>query len=147
MKILRNVLLGVLALLMVLSGLTVWFVRRPWSQVSGNTPIPGLSASVQVIRDSWGVPNIYAQNEHDLFQAQGYVHAQDRLWIMYFFKHTASGSLSEVVGKDGLEADKPLRVIGLRRGAEREWASMDAEFARSVASVCRRRQCLCQHPS
>ncbi|HEY0737983.1 MAG TPA: penicillin acylase family protein, partial [Herpetosiphonaceae bacterium] len=68
---------------------------------------------------------IYAENDRDLFLAQGYVHAQDRLWSMYFNRLTASGRISEIVGEPGLRSDKILRTIGLRRGAEREWAAMD----------------------
>lgn len=127
MKILRNVLLSVLVLLIILAGAGTWFVRRPWPQVSGSAPMPGISASVQVIRDASGVPHIYAQNERDLFMAQGYVHAQDRLWSMYFNQLTASGRLSEAVGAPGIVGDKVLRTLGLRRAAEREWAEMDPE--------------------
>lgn len=127
MKIARNIGLGLLALLIILAGAGVWLVRRPFPETSGTLTLPGLSASVQVIRDKWGVPNIYAQNERDLFMAQGYVHAQDRLWLMYYSMLTASGEFSTVVGELGLEYDKLLRTIGLRRAAEAEWATMDAE--------------------
>jgi penicillin G amidase len=136
MKILRNIVLGVLVLLIVVAGSGTWFVRRPWPQMSGNAAIPGLSASAQIIRDASGVPHIYAQNERDLFMAQGYVHAQDRLWSMYFNQLTASGRLAELVGDRGLATDKVLRTIGLRRAAEREWAAMDPEARELLQAYC-----------
>ncbi|MBV9787344.1 MAG: penicillin acylase family protein [Chloroflexi bacterium] len=136
LKILRNIVLSVLVLLIILAASGVWLVRRPWPQVSGNLAIPGLSSSVQIIRDQWGVPQIYAQNEHDLFMAQGFVHAQDRLWSMYFNQLTASGRLGELVGELGLPTDKVLRTIGLRRAAEREWASMDPDARTLLQAYC-----------
>ncbi len=136
MKILRNVVIGVLALLIVAGSLGVWLVRRPFPQTSGNAPIPGISASVQIIRDTWGVPNIYAQNEHDLFLAQGYVHAQDRLWSMYYYMYVASGNLSQVVGAVAIDSDKQLRTIGLRRAAEQEWANMAPEEKALLQAYC-----------
>jgi len=52
------------------------------AQIDGDIEIPGLREPVEIIRDEWGVPHIYAQNDSDLFFAQGYVMAQDRLWQM-----------------------------------------------------------------
>ncbi len=127
MKILRNILLTVLALLIVAAGLGAWFVTRPWTATSGNVDIAGLRAPVQVMRDEWGVPNIFAENEHDLFLAQGYTHAQDRLWPMYFNMLIASGRLSEAVGPQAVGSDRLLRTLGLRRAAETEWANMDPQ--------------------
>jgi penicillin amidase len=105
----------------------VWFVRRPWPQVNGTLAVAGLQAPVEVIRDDLGVPHIYAQNEHDLFFAQGYVHAQDRLWQMEWNRRTASGTLSAIVGDAGLSTDRYLRTLGLRRVAEQSWPTLDDE--------------------
>ncbi len=136
MKILRNVLVGMLVLLLVLGGLGVWVVRRAWPQTDGTASIRGISAPVQILRDTWGVPNIYAQNEHDLLLAQGYVHAQDRLWSMYYYVRAASGTLSEVVGSAALTSDQELRTFGLRRAAEQEWAAMGAEEKALLQAYC-----------
>jgi penicillin amidase len=114
--------IGLLVIAVVLAGVGTWFVRRPWSQVSGTMAVTGLSAPVEVIRDEWGVPHIYAENEHDLFFAQGYVHAQDRLWQMEFSRRIGSGTLSAALGEATLDTDRFLRTIGLRRAAERDWA-------------------------
>ena len=74
----------------------------------------------------WGVPHIYADNEHDLFMAQGFVQAQDRLWQMEANRRLAAGRLSEVIGQEAVEVDRLLRTLGVMRAAERELASCDA---------------------
>ncbi|GAB4530611.1 MAG: penicillin acylase family protein [Anaerolineae bacterium] len=126
-KVLLTVGMGLLVVIIVLAGALAWFVRQPWPQVSGEVVIPGLQAPVEIIRDEWGVPHIYAQNEHDLFLAQGYVHAQDRLWQMEFNRRIGSGTLSAALGDATLDADRFLRTIGLRRAAEKDWALLDSE--------------------
>lgn len=118
-------LLLVLAVLLGVIG-TV-FVRRSWPETSGTLQIAGLENRVEILRDQWGVPNIYAQNDHDLFFAQGYSHAQDRLWQMELIRHLASGTLSEVVGADTLELDRYMRTLGLRRIAEQSWSKLDED--------------------
>jgi len=68
--------------------------RLPLPQVEGTVTIPGLTEPVEVIRDRWGVPHIYAADLRDLFFAQGYVQAQDRLWQMELNRRLAGGRLS-----------------------------------------------------
>ena len=117
--------LVLVAVAAILAAIGVWLVRRPWPQVNGTIDLPGLSAPVEVIRDQWGVPHIYASNEHDLIYAQGYVHAQDRLWQMEFQRRVAGGMLSAFLGKSALQMDRLTRAIGLRRSAENDWAVLD----------------------
>src|SRR5688500_9735597 len=62
--------------------------RSSLARIEGRQAIPGLRDSVRVIRDRWGVPHIYAQNIDDLFLAQGFVQAQDRLWQMDMYRRT-----------------------------------------------------------
>jgi penicillin amidase len=126
-KIAVSMAIVLLIIALVLAGVGTWFVRHPWSQVSGTTTVSNLSAPVQIMRDEWGVPHIYAENEHDLFFAQGYVHAQDRLWQMEFNRHIGSGSLSAILGSVTQDADRFMRTLGLRRAAEREWATLDGD--------------------
>src|SRR5262245_42809779 len=59
------------------------------AEISGTASLPGLSAPVRVVRDRWGVPHIYAQTQDDLFLAQGYVQAQDRLFQMDLWRRSA----------------------------------------------------------
>ncbi len=126
--ILRLLRVTVLFLAMVLVALTVagvWLVRRPWPQTEGTLYLEGLYAPVEVFRDAHGIPYIYAQNTHDLFLAQGFVHAQDRLWQMDFHRHLGMGRLSEIVGEAALEADIFLRTVGVNRGAQQDYAHLD----------------------
>src|SRR5436853_4798029 len=126
-KILRNIGLGLLVLMLLLAAGGVWFVRRPWPQIDGQLAVAGLSAPAQVIRDKWGVPHLYAQNDHDLFFAQGYVHAQDRLWQMEINRRVGNGTLSAILGKTTLASDRFMRTLGMRRAAQKDWDLMDAE--------------------
>lgn len=92
--------------------------------------VAGLNDTVEVLRDEWGVPHIYASNIHDLFFAQGYTQAQDRWWQMEFYRHTGSGTIQELTGKrDSLMGtDYFLRVMGFRHIAEQEAASASEEL-------------------
>jgi len=93
------------------------------AQVSGTLAVPGLTAPVRVVRDTWGVPHIYAQNDADLFFAQGFVQAQDRLFQMDLWRRSAQGRLSEVLGPNFIERDAMTRRIQYRGDRAAEWAS------------------------
>jgi penicillin amidase len=95
-------------------------VRRPFPTTSGEIAVPGLEGRVTVLRDGRGIPQIYADNAQDLFRAQGFVHAQDRFFQMDFRRHVTAGRLAELIGHDGLEADRVIRTLGWRRVAEAE---------------------------
>ena len=68
--------------------------------------VKGLKSKVQISYDEHCVPHIFAGNEYDLYFAQGYVTAKDRLWQLDFQTRFAAGTLSEVIGKKALELDK-----------------------------------------
>jgi penicillin amidase len=110
----------IVLLLLVGVGAGVITVRRSFPRVDGMVELNGPHSSIDVYRDEWGVPQIYASNAHDLFFAQGYVHAQDRFWEMDFRRHVTSGRLSEMFGDSQIETDRFIRTLGWRRVAERE---------------------------
>ncbi len=87
-------------------------------QLDGAIAVPGLSAKVRVVRNEQGVPAIEAATLEDLFFAQGYVTAQDRLWQMDVMRRVAAGELSEIIGEDTLKIDREQRILGLRVTAE-----------------------------
>jgi hypothetical protein len=87
----------------------------------------GVSSQVEIERDEWGIPHIYAQNDADLFFGFGYAMAQDRLFQLDYLRRKASGRLSEILGKSGLELDLIARTVGLRRIAEAEWEQLSEE--------------------
>ena len=103
-----------------LSSVAIATVRQSFPQLEGRISLPGLVGSVEVLRDAYGVPHIYADNPEDLFEAQGYVHAQDRFYEMDFRRHLAAGRLSELYGKSQVETDAYVRTLGWRRVAEQE---------------------------
>ncbi len=120
-----------MAALVVLTGAGLgiwwWLFRAGLPRVRGTLKGPGLGAPVEIIRDKWGIPHIYAQSLADATYGLGYVHAQDRLWQMELRRRMAAGRLSEVIGAVTLEADRFVRRIGLRRAAEAEAAQLDPQ--------------------
>jgi penicillin G amidase len=108
-------------LLKLLKPYLSWKIDRDSSKAlpdyNHNFNLEGLSKKVEITRDKWAVPHIYAQNEPDLYLAQGFCHAQERLWQMELWRRIASGRLSELFGKVSLDADKLLRTLGFRRQA------------------------------
>jgi penicillin G amidase len=110
-------------LVLALGGLTsvaIATVRKSFPEASGRLMVSGLNGPVEVLRDSYGVPHIYADNPEDLFAAQGYVHAQDRFFEMDFRRHLAAGRLSELFGSSQFETDTYIRTLGWRRVAQQE---------------------------
>jgi len=103
------------------------FIQRTFPTIDGTVKVPGLHSKVEVYRDEWGIPHIYAHDGEDLFFAQGYVTAQDRLWQMEMNRRIGSGTLSEVLGDSTLDTDRFIRTLGWRRVAEREAASLQGE--------------------
>ncbi len=94
------------------------------ARIDGRVQLKGLQDSVSVLRDRWGVPHIYASNVHDLFFAQGYVQAQDRLWQMDLYRRTWEGRLAEILGPKYLAHDKLIRLLQYRGPWDaREWTS------------------------
>ena len=120
LRITTYVCLVLVLVLLVALAAGVVLVRRPFPQIDGTIDLPGLSAPVTVLRDGHGIPQVYADNLHDLFYAQGYVAAQDRFFEMDVRRHITAGRLSEMFGSTTLETDEYVRTMGWRRVAERE---------------------------
>lgn len=113
------IVLGVVVLLVAIAFAGAYFVtRKSFPITDGPLVIHGLEEEVHIYRDEYGVPHIYANNQDDLFFAQGFVHAQDRFWQMELWRHIGQGRLSEIAGEATLEQDKFIRTIGFNRMAE-----------------------------
>ncbi len=98
-----------------------------------NLAIPGLLKPVKVVYDEMGIPHIFAENDHDLYLAQGYITAKDRLWQMEFQTHFAGGRISEIVGEKGLASDQFQRRMGSVYGAEQSFEGMKQDPQAKVA--------------
>jgi penicillin amidase len=97
--------------------------RASLARIDGTLDLPGLTAEVQVLRDPWGIAHIYAQNRDDMFFAQGYVQAQDRLWQIDMWRRVNEGRLSEILGPEGFEHDRLARLLMFRGPWEPEWTT------------------------
>ena len=106
-------------------------LHKSLPDVESTQSLSGLDDSVTVHRDAWGIPHIQASTSADLFFAQGFVTAQDRLWHMDYDRHRALGRWSEWVGGDGVEADRLLRAAGMGRTAKLDY-DLSGDAAREM---------------
>jgi penicillin amidase len=128
----------ILALLAIgLRGLGWWIFHRGLPQLDGTHQIAELKSEVAVLRDAKGVPHIRAQSRDDVFTAQGYVMAQDRLWQMDLVRRASSGRLSEILGAPALPIDHSFRLLGLGPAAERDVSLLDAEERAALEAFAR----------
>ncbi|MGC2194800.1 MAG: penicillin acylase family protein [Terriglobales bacterium] len=125
-RILLWVALALLLFLLGAVGYAYHVAHSALPQLDGKISLPGLSAPVTVTRDGHGVPTIDAQTLEDLFYAQGYVTAQDRLWQMDVMRRFAAGEMSEILGPALLEHDREQRTLGLREMARKSAAALSA---------------------
>jgi len=125
MRILKKIL-RILAVLAILVALSSWFITRSLRpDYSGTLNLTNLENEVEVYFDDYGIPHIYAQNEHDARRALGYVHAQDRLWQMELIRRIAAGRLSELFGDKMLRNDKFFSSLGIEEAAEKTIQNLD----------------------
>jgi penicillin amidase len=138
-RIVARISLGVIIILLVIVALIAVFglswtrrtAEKSFPKIEGEIQLKGLDQPVDIFRDGMGIPHIYAATQHDLFFAQGYIHAQDRFWQMDFWRHQGAGRLSELLGSNLLETDKFLRTLGWERVAREEVANIDPD-ARAI---------------
>ena len=105
-------------------------------QTQGSLRLPGLRAPVEILRDDLGIPHIFATNVRDALFAQGFVHAQERLWQMDINRRLIQGRLSELLGGDALGYDRAMRTLGLRRVAELEASLLQGEYRLEMQAYC-----------
>ena len=126
----RSALCAAVAALAFLIPRAGWAQRVPVESLS----VAGLTAVVEVRRDRWGVPHIYAKNQADLFFAQGFVVAKDRLFQMEMWRRKGEGRLAEVLGRSSLSADRFARLFSYRGDMAREWAAYGPDTRAIVTS-------------
>jgi penicillin amidase len=123
-RILRIGLVVIVIFVVALTAIVGAITVRGLPQTDGTLSVAGLDAKVTVIRDAAGIAQIFADSPHDLFLAQGYVHAQERLWQMEVWRHISAGRLSELFGKSTLKEDEFIRTLGWRQSAERDLGAL-----------------------
>lgn len=116
-----------LLLIILALAISFWFVQRTAPETNGEITLSGLEGSVSIYRDQSGTPHIEANSTKDLFMAQGFVTAQDRMFQMDLSRRQASGTLSEVIGESTIDKDKFFRTLGLRRAAEDSYSAYSDE--------------------
>ena len=135
-KLIGRILIGGLILVLIAAAGGVFYFKsylpnnvaqESFPQTDGIINVEGLETQVDVYRDGMGIPHIYATTSHDLFFAQGYIHAQDRFWQMDAWRHIGSGELSKMFGSAQVETDAFLRTLGWRQTAEAEWEQLGPE--------------------
>src|SRR5436190_2557468 len=98
--------------------------------------IEGLNSGVIIKLDEQRIPHIFAKNEHDVYFAQGYITARDRLWQMELMARGAGGRLSEIFGERALERDRTMRRIGLPFAAKKAIKQLDTDtIARTILNA------------
>jgi penicillin G amidase len=104
--------------------------KQSLAQIEGELKVSGLKEPVEILRDRNGMPHIYARNDSDMFFAQGYVMAQDRLWQLEMWRRWREGRLAEIYGPTAVDFDERARLMAFRGPwDEKEWTSYhpDAE--------------------
>ncbi len=147
MRIIKVAIAGILTLALLYSLNRGWNLGQPipplgkfldpfhgfWQNAERSTrenltlSIPGIKGEVTIIYDSVAIPHVFAGNDDDLYLAQGFVTAKDRLWQMEFQTHAAAGRISEVIGQVALDFDRRQRRLGMLHAAQNALMKMEAD--------------------
>ena len=127
------VVIGIILLLLLAIGLGGWlYLRASLPTTTGTLTVPGLDASVELVRDVNGVAHIFATTDHDAIFTLGYAHAQDRMWQLEMNRRIGNGRLAEVLGEPALSIDKYQRTMGYRRVSEQAWEYLSEQGKASL---------------
>jgi penicillin G amidase len=128
----RRILTGLLALLIVVGGGLYLYLRSALPQTDGRIVLSGPRAEIRIERDADGVPLIIAQDDADAAFGLGFVHAQERLFQMELQRRYGAGRLAEIFGLQAVRADRQVRVLGLYRAAEAEIPFQSTEMRQAL---------------
>jgi len=126
-RALQTALVVVLVVVIATGGTLAAVTAAAQPQLSGTLAVPGLGAAVQVTRDVNGITQIAASSTHDLFFAQGFVHASERLWQMEVWRRAGAGRLAEILGSAALPQDEFIRTLNWRGAAEKDYVAASDE--------------------
>lgn len=137
MKAIHYVLIGLVSVVVLLS-VAIWaFLRLPLPTYEGDVELEGLGSDVEVRFDGYGVPHIFAENDEDLFFAQGYVTARERMFQMDMTRLAGRGELSSLFGEKTLNTDRFMKTVGFYRLAKAEYDQMSRECRDVIAAYTR----------
>ncbi|MCP2605117.1 penicillin acylase family protein [Candidatus Aminicenantes bacterium AH-873-B07] len=136
-KSLKIILFTVLSLIIGIIFILIYLFHSSLPQIKGEISIKGISNRIEIIRDKFGIPHIFAKNEKDLFFACGYVHAQDRLWQMELMRRSGYGTLSEIFGEKTLKRDIRARILGLKIAAQKELNNLNPKIKKIFLYYCK----------
>jgi penicillin amidase len=126
---------GIVVVVVVAAAAVGWHLhRRALPVISGRVRVPGLKARVEIVRDRWGVPHIFAASERDAYFGLGYAAAQDRLFQMELHRRIGQGRLSELFGPAALPADRLFRTVDLQGIGRRQLAAAPPEVQEAFAA-------------
>lgn len=118
---------GLIVLGCMVLALLYWFAARSVPDYDATTTVTGISAPVEIVRDTSNVPHVFGADDADVFFGLGYAHAQDRMWQMLFLRRAAQGRLSELFGQKTVQADILMRRLDIYRAAQQSVADQDPE--------------------
>ena len=131
-------LLAVLLAILLIAGIGIFsYLQYLQPDLNKELKLKGLKGDVEVLYDNYGIPHIYASNEEDLYQAFGYVHAQDRLFQMEVLRRLADGRLAEVFGEKAVESDRFFRTLSLREHARQTLDTLGRDSGRPEMKAAR----------
>ncbi|MER3418731.1 MAG: penicillin acylase family protein, partial [Chloroflexota bacterium] len=140
-RLVARLLVVVLVLLLVVAvalvGLVGSILGRAMPETSGTIRLPGLSGPVDILRDANGIVQIYADIPEDLFAAQGWVHASERMWQMELWRRIGAGRLSELFGKTTVATDRFVRTLGWRQAAARDLEAFSPDVRAALDAYAR----------
>ena len=138
MKTLKRILLGLLVIIVLVIVIGFFLLSNLKNAAipdyNKNVSVQGIKEEVTILRDTFGIPHVYAQNEWDLYKAVGFTMAQDRLWQMDLLRRVTQGRLSEILGKDQLNTDLLMRALRIQEKSETILASADPKIVASLQS-------------
>ena len=130
-------ILAILLVVIVLALATGYFIlynvkTAAIPDFNKNITLTGLASEVEILRDSFGIPHVYAENENDLYRGVGFVMAQDRLWQMDLLRRVTQGRLSEILGKDQVNTDLLMRALRIQEKSEKILAAASPEIVMAL---------------